>query len=417
VVQRNDGTFVFDSYWNDSVIIKTFAHVGDSWVFYKDTSSLYYKASVISLDTMTVLSSVDSIKRILITAHNATGIVTSDPVDSFQIILSKNNGFVQVFDLYTFPYHMPDSTFTAGLDFYLDRSLLSQKWVDYFPTAGPDQNNSIFHLVDFLCPTDRELYNWNLGDVVESVVTMYQGLPGFSSFRMVDTISSKVVLGDTVIYTQSGSYNDCLFYCLSTISPCPLINNAGVYSYSDSSFSIINPSQTPEETGFNYYIFYFPNDTSFCSTNAAYGKVKNDYHTFAYGLERAVYKLGIGKTHTEYWDEYGINPMVDLMYYNIRGTSCGIYTPPPSSVRNVKLAAHSYELYPNPATNELTIKSANNQSYTLTIYNPVGQAMRTFAGIRQTERLDVSNIPRGIYNIAIIGSNGERVNEKLVILH
>ena len=31
-----DGKFIFDSYWNDSVIIKTKANVGDNWVFYRD---------------------------------------------------------------------------------------------------------------------------------------------------------------------------------------------------------------------------------------------------------------------------------------------------------------------------------------------------------------------------------------------
>ncbi len=66
VLQLSDGTFVFDSYWNDSVIIKTKANVGDSWIFYRDSSHLYYKATVIANDTMTILSSLDSVKTIMI---------------------------------------------------------------------------------------------------------------------------------------------------------------------------------------------------------------------------------------------------------------------------------------------------------------------------------------------------------------
>ena len=64
-------------------------------------------------------------KKILITAHNALGIVASDPVDSLQIFLSKNNGFVQVFDLFTFPYHGPDSVYAEGLDYLRESSELS----------------------------------------------------------------------------------------------------------------------------------------------------------------------------------------------------------------------------------------------------------------------------------------------------
>jgi len=68
VLQLSDGTFIFDSYWNDSVIIKTRANIGDSWVFYRDTGSLYYKATLLSRDTMTVLSSPDSVETIMINA-------------------------------------------------------------------------------------------------------------------------------------------------------------------------------------------------------------------------------------------------------------------------------------------------------------------------------------------------------------
>ena len=40
VAMMPDGRFVFDSYWNDSLVIKTKAHVGDSWVMYKDSTLL-----------------------------------------------------------------------------------------------------------------------------------------------------------------------------------------------------------------------------------------------------------------------------------------------------------------------------------------------------------------------------------------
>ncbi len=132
VQQLSDGTFIFDSYWNDSVIIKTQANIGDSWILYSDTSNLWYKATLIGIDTMTVLGTVDSIKKILVTAQNPSGIVTSDPLDSFQIFLGKNHGFVQVFDLYTFPYHKPDSVYRVGLDFFLDRSTLTNVFVNQY---------------------------------------------------------------------------------------------------------------------------------------------------------------------------------------------------------------------------------------------------------------------------------------------
>lgn len=64
VVQRADGTFLFDNLWHDTVVIKTQANVGDSWVFYHDTTTLFYQASLMAIDTMTVLGFVDSVKKI-----------------------------------------------------------------------------------------------------------------------------------------------------------------------------------------------------------------------------------------------------------------------------------------------------------------------------------------------------------------
>ena len=163
VIQLSDGSFIFDSYWNNSVMIKTHAYVGDSWVFYSDSSSLYYQANVISIDTMTVLSFTDSVKKILVTAYTGSTPVHSDPVDSFQIILSKNNGFVQAFDLYTFPYHKPDSLFRAGLDYFLDRS--NMPYDDIGAVYTPSKAYSIFRLTNFINPTQEQLYNWGVGDI------------------------------------------------------------------------------------------------------------------------------------------------------------------------------------------------------------------------------------------------------------
>lgn len=160
VTQLTDGTFIFDNYFTDSiVVIQTQAKAGDSWVFYKDTGSLYYNATVVSTDTMTVLGSVDSVKQILITAQNAAGVVPSDSLNNFKISLSKNSGFVQVFDLYTFPYHKPDSAYRTGLDFFLDKSTNEPGTINGISKAvGPNSFVTVFKLVDFINQNEQQLY-------------------------------------------------------------------------------------------------------------------------------------------------------------------------------------------------------------------------------------------------------------------
>ncbi|MFI5196347.1 MAG: hypothetical protein ACHQD8_04595, partial [Chitinophagales bacterium] len=162
VIQRNNGTFLFDNLWGDTVIINTQASIGDTWVFCKDTSSLYYYANVLSIDTMTVLGVLDTVKTIIINAYNGTTLITADPVNNFQIVLSKNHGFVHTFDLYTFPYHAPDSNYARGFDYYLD-ALIHNSTAPFIPT----QSNSTFALVQLTNPTGSQLYDWNVGDVFE----------------------------------------------------------------------------------------------------------------------------------------------------------------------------------------------------------------------------------------------------------
>lgn len=246
VLQLSDGTFIFDSYWNDSVIIKTQANIGDSWVFYKDSSSLYYKATMLANDTMTILGVPDSVKTILITANNTSGIVTSDPLDSFQVILSKNNGFVQVFDLYTFPYHKPDSIYRLGLDFFLDRSTCTTYNINNnagIPIA-PNQTITLFTLTDFINPNEQQLNNWNVGDVIESSSAFGSIMPydpAYVIYTLMDTVASKVISGDAAIYTINGLPFECPDHAPLTLYPCAPICNAGTYTFYDNIYPILNP--------------------------------------------------------------------------------------------------------------------------------------------------------------------------------
>jgi hypothetical protein len=83
VIQQANGTFLFNTIMLDTVIIKTQANVGESWVFYNDSSSNYYIATVTSKDTMTILGTVDSIKTITLTAYADSAINAGDSINHF----------------------------------------------------------------------------------------------------------------------------------------------------------------------------------------------------------------------------------------------------------------------------------------------------------------------------------------------
>jgi len=402
VLQKSDGTFIFDSYWNDSVIIKTLANVGDSWVFYQDTSRLYYKATVISTGTMAVLSSVDSIKTILITAQNGLGIVTTDPLDSFTIILSKNNGFVQVFDLYTFPYHKPDSAYRPGLDFFLDRSSFGSIYVNSAGGLAPSVYITLFKLVDFVNPTEQQLFSWNAGDIIESDNEV--GIPLYGTVTvnyLTDTVTDMVVAGDFINYTISGTHG-----CFAPATPysCWAICGSGAYSISDLVYPLMDTSKMPEEIQYPWnYLFYYPSDSSYCSYGPAYRLLPQQYFPGGLGgsLEYIDFKLGIGETIFHYNDGNPTYVTDRLLYYNIHGVGCG--TPGTSGVNSIGEQRAQYQLFPNPASTSLTISGPIpiNQ---ITITSLIGQTEYTHNYNSPQVNIDVANLPSGMYLVKINGS-------------
>ena len=411
VLQKSDGTFIFDSYWNDSVIIKTHSNIGDSWIFYKDSGSRYYTATLIAIDTMTVLSSPDSVQKIRINAYDTTGIVTSDPLDSFTIVLSKNNGFVQVFDLYTFPYHKPDSVYRAGLDFFLDRSTHTYSDVNSTFSSSPNSNITLFQLIDFINPNDQQLHNWNVGDVFESNHSGSNSLTweSFTNY-ILNTVSTKIVSGDVVNYTLSGTHYTYLsepsICSLETFAdPCFLITDSGSYNFNDTVYSIADTLLMPEENlHIPNYIFYFPDDTSQCLTSPAYVLVFADYPLSGFGGSPVYYKLGIGEISNEYFfsDLCILYFSNKLTYTNIGGVACGTFEWP-VNVNNIQTSPSTLDIFPNPTTSQITITSSD-KIFSIAVTNLVGQTVYTNSYEAGRVDIDISQLPAGVYFIKINGT-------------
>lgn len=395
VLQLNDGTFLFDNIWNDTAIIKTQAHTGDKWNLYDDTTTFYYEAEVVAEDTMTVIGSVDSVKKILITARDPSGIVATDPVNGFQIVLSKNNGFVQVFDLYTFPYHAPDSLYKVGaVDNFLDL------------IGGPSLAKSVFSLAPFKWPTKTELYNWNVGDAYEIQYCLsaraYLDCPYPSHFDY-DSIVSKVVFPDSIQYTTVG-------WTLRQVYPLPspLPDKFYPYEYSGASKTFTVPniplfdtSLFPEQYGQDTTYYYYPYDTTFCITGEKY------YTARLVRWEGSgpfyAYKKDINLVY-EYIDPpTGISYGKKLIYYNHSGISCGGHVGPEIlSAKDVTNKPHSISLSPNPASDIITLTAPEKISQ-LAITDIVGQVI--FKSNYQTDKvqLDISRFAPGMYIAKING--------------
>jgi hypothetical protein len=415
VMRQNDGTFLFDNIWNDTVIIKTQAHTGDSWVMYNDTTKHYCQAAVIAEDTMTILGVVDSVKKILITARDPLGIVATDPLDSLELILSKNNGFVSVIDLYTFPYHAPDSAFAHNNDYFLDRVSDGSK---------VHAKYNIFNLINFSWPTQTQLYNWNVGDVYQkrfcrSRYSEYENCryPGSVIF---DSVTSKTVFPDHVAYTTAG----WRVYQKFNFRNDPYNYYEYASELTSRSFSVPNAvlfdtSLLPEEHRQKNIFYYHPSDTSFCMQSEQYETYPSDIDATGH---TPTFSEGMGGPYIKYKKEIdvvldysiGTAELTDLIlsnllvYYTHNGITCGSYISHTAlAIDQVNKSMEAISVFPNPATDKITIIAAD-KIRSVTISNLLGQNMSNTEHNSSKVQVSVSGLPAGIYFMKINGTDSKR---------
>lgn len=441
-----NGVFFFGNMY-DTVVIKTQAAFGDAWIFYNDNSDTSYKATVTAVDTMTILGVIDSVKEITIEADTNGVMNTADPVNNFEIILSKNHGFVQIFDLYTFPYRL--NIVLGGyssFDYYLDLvlgDLVVQ--TDWGPQGGSNQvtyNNSIFQIVPFHNPTLKEVYNFSIGEVLERNSQESQQTftsSGASDTIVLETVESKSMTASTVTYTISANYS----YWGET-------NGSGLtysYFYSENVFVydttlLIDTTLMPEEWDNLYFYHFFPK-TNYDSVSACPDTVCIvDVNNISYpsgivefelstpmgsgeafiGNSTAAYGIGFGMSsysYNDYTNAFTTSPYYAVssqyVYIDNNGRKCGTYTPP-LSVKIVNAVVNKIDVFPNPAHDVLNIDASGvvNQ---ITISNLVGQTVYSQSCNSDKVLVNVAGLPSGVYFVQVNGgdpSAGFRMTGKFV---
>ena len=380
VLALTNGTYTFDTYWGNPLTIQTQSIVGDFWILYQDTSSRYYGASLAAIDTMTVLGVLDSIKLIKIIAIEGSTIATSDPLNNLEIILSRNFGFVKIFDLYMFPYHPAGSPYVHGTDYFYDNC-----------------GSQIFNLVNFIKPPNTQVYDFNVGDYFE--FHGYAPADRYNEVYFIDTITAKDILSPDsityIIHTKN--------YIQYFDHPGWAANGSSVHSLNaTSSVSIANISM-PEETEMRDIVHYSQNDSSDCLTCPNYAYSTN---YMLYGEpcgSYSEYKIGFGKT--AYGHCYDATPgpgsseSYQMIYSYKNGQGYGSYHALPTEIDEVS-TQRSIGIFPNPATAEIMI-SATDKINDLTICNFIGQLVFVSQYDAKNIKVNVRSLPPGVYFIKI----------------
>ncbi len=444
VIKHSDGTFIFDNFW-DTVFIKTQAHTGDTWTFFNDTTRFSYKAIVVAEDTMTVLGVVDSIKKINIIADSGSIINTNDPVNNFQIILSKNHGFVQVFDLFTFPYHYPgfvglDSTGFIShtirfYDYYLDLLLDNLGTCDLgcFHDNLPDTINSIFHLFDFHNPTYNEIYNFSAGDIYESWMTIYGSTSDYELY-VLDSVQSSGISATGPWH--SGSENQ-MSLTLRWTGGYPIIfdtlyNNSTFGGGGDTNL-LVDPMHMPEEWNTSYLLRFLPNynfGILSCYSADSYEIIQDfkgtgfGYNGIAYlpSSRSITYSKGLGISRKAGYNAISfLSESQGYIYILKDTTTCGSYVNVHMLPAGISLinADNSVLISPNPASDHIDIIPVRfiNTPVSVYVYDMSGRTV--FCALESLSKnitINSSLWDNGMYIVTLTDDKGTITRKKIVVM-
>lgn len=382
VIVYDDGLHTIETMWGDTVYIKSRALVGEEWIFHTGSNAPeYFKAKVVSIDTMTVSGSIDSVKIISINAYY-NKVPVADPLNGFTLKLSKDHGFVEAFELYTFPYHAPGQPIQKGADYYFDEM------------GGV--NHAMFHICSYE-PADNKLHDWQPGDVLEyTAIPMFYGPYPNADIQVyyIDTIISRQDGAGWVSYQTRGWRSD--LKSKTTTYPIKRVYEktpTSAIRYYDSNW-LLAGGYMPEEVGYFNLLYYREADTSYCFTGKWYMEKIGDvaytggqyqyFPPFEWYYDKT-YKERIGLV--EYFAG-NIDNTTDttLCYTMLNGAPCGKFTD--LGTDDIPAPNNSIYLWPNPAQNTLSVELPDNTSYMLAIVNMQGATLSKNYTNKQKNRFE-----------------------------
>lgn len=174
VYKKADGTFIFFNHYGDSIVLRTDASLNQSWRIFSLADTGYLLATVTEIKNDYVCTLPDQVKIISLQAYNNLNQSINHIFNNKQIVLSKQYGLKQIYDLVTFP---SDTV----------QRILKGKSA---PQIGL-QNFSI-----------QDAYNYEIGDEFHYYYFYGCGL-GVHTEKKIHIFLSKYIsiTGDTIIYS------------------------------------------------------------------------------------------------------------------------------------------------------------------------------------------------------------------------
>jgi hypothetical protein len=397
IIENMDGsgTSILNK-WGDTVFIKNDAVLNESWVLYHDTSAVFIKATVVSVDTMSMANISDSVKIIRLTVMNGNTEQVGDSLNNLELILSKEHGFFQAIELYLLPFHEPGNTaYDAQIDMYLKEYLNAVNWE--FIRA-----NLTFRRVAYNFPNERKIYDYHTGDVmIRRTHTNYWELGNYREER--DSIVLSTGMGDSLQVEIAQSYHVVEFQMGTEVV---LYSGTNHYFRTYHSRPVFPPDDTAkmsEEWFTTDYLYFIEHDSSFCHTSnvyLAYNHFLNsngENYQFEQSRNSVCLKEGLGVMRIGN-SSFPAESRHDVYLRGARknGQFCGPDNLALSIGEDLSSDLQA-NVYPNPVNDYLLIDCNEDVSLSVSLTDLSGRELvRNRTGKRKL-KINVSNLPPGLY--------------------
>jgi hypothetical protein len=403
IIVRPDGETSFFNGWNEEILIKTQAPVGEEWMCYTNPL-INFRATVASIGTETFLGISDSVKTISFQAVSPDGLNISNMINYMQIKLSLNNGIITTFNFYSFP--------EVGL------GLTRQ-------TAGE------CHLIGMDNPTAgiqnltwKEIYDHAPGDELHTV-EIYSDISYSRRMETLSRLLEKSIDGDTIYYNWENRIK-------------VMINNSGNGTFSANIDTLLQkvysnpgfdqlPGMAHEIDDSELFTTTFMKKDDYGITKArmgGYGTVVPSYYDSCYHhpiydncFPDQEYYQGLGGPY--YYEHFGFDECSNqLVYYKKDGVEWGFpldFTVN-TTLKPFKAKPELITIFPNPSGGTVNIEfKGNTGEFILKISDTSGRQTGIYSLKGESNTLNLNNLKQGIYML-MFKSDNQIVTRKLVQL-
>jgi len=390
IMINEEGNTIFVNGKNQQILIKNKAELNEVWEMFAN-ENIIVKGKITSVSLKSVLGVSDSVKTISFSVYNHNDEPVNHTLNQFSIEISKHFGLVKTVNFY-----------------YFEDTPGSYSHLGEFSLIGIHEPQLGFQNINL----KEQYFDFQVGDELH-IRDLTTGYPqSYHEDKIIQKYLSREDYEDSIVYHYErkmethtfllidGVFQENLYFSIDTLKQQiikgVLFNTEPNEPYGEESIMKVMIVNNPLLT-------MYMNDCNFMITEDT---CLIPFYVDACNTTPTYYP-GLGGHYYPYCQIFGNEYAYELVYYKKGEVEWG--TPYNLSVSENK-KEHSFSIYPNPTTSEVTI---NNEQLTINnveIFDIYGRKHHLITS-SSNHLINIAHLPAGIYFLKIYTEAGEVIKK------